>query len=66
MSWIKNRIKLVCIALGIIINYSSMGIVVEKLFKSDYKLSDGTIEKFTFAVAFSMVQCITPTIIAKG
>lgn len=65
MSWLKNKIKLLIIALGIIITYSSMGIVVEKLFKSEYKYDDKK-EIFNFAVVYALVQCITPTIIAKG
>jgi hypothetical protein len=66
MSWIENKIKLILIALGIIITYSSMGIVVEKLFKKTIYMNGDKEEKFNFAVAFAMVQCITPTIIAKG
>lgn len=57
----KDKLKLICVALGIIVTYTLMGIAVEKLFKSDY---NG--EKFDFAVAYNVVQTFTPTIISKS
>lgn len=57
----KDKVKLIGVALGIIITYSLMNIVVEKLFKSDY---GG--DKFVYPVAYNVIQCIVPTIIAKG
>lgn len=57
----KDKLKLICVALGIIVTYTLMGLAVEKIFKGNY---NG--EKFNYAVAFNVVQTFTPTIVSKS
>lgn len=61
MLLLKDKFKLIGLSVGIFISYISMGIAIEKLFKTDF---GG--EKFTFSIAFVGTQCILYMIVAKG
>lgn len=58
---LREKFKLIGLAVGIFICHLLMGIVIEIIFKTDY---NG--EKFNFPVAFVAVKNITYAMIAKG
>lgn len=58
---LRDKLKLIALAVGIFASYSLMALANERIFKRDF---DG--EMFNFSFAFVAVQCIAYTIVARG
>lgn len=67
---VRQKCKLLGLALGIFICYTLFGILQEKIFKENFTNSKNdeneSGEKFTFPVAFVGVQCVIYSLVAKG
>lgn len=62
-----RRLKLIGLAIGILFCYSLSAIFQEKVLRQPYGVDkDGKGERFTFAFAFTFVQCIIYATVAKG
>jgi hypothetical protein len=62
-----QQLKLIGLAAGILFCYSLSAIFQEKVLRQPYGEGDGVKgERFTFAFAFTFVQCIIYASVAKG
>lgn len=62
---IHQKLKLIGFAIGIFVCYTLFGIIQEKIFRGHYE--DGNVvERFSFPITFTAVQCIFNAIIARG
>jgi UAA transporter family len=62
---LRQRLKLIVVSVGCFVCYTILGILVESIFKGDYR--DGQIkENFKFPSTFVWLQCTFYLLFAKG